>query len=76
MPFAKIIDRITVLNKSTEPGHGREGVLTILKKYLPDDTKPSVTKLQPLGKNADILKDIEAALDGAAADDTDFDPLA
>ena len=76
VPFAKIIDRITVLNKSTEPGHGREGVLTILKKYLPDDTKPSVTKLQPLGKNADILKDIEAALDGAAADDTDFDPLA
>ena len=66
-----------MLNKSTEPGHGREGVLAILKKYLPDDAKPSVTKLQPLGKNADILADIEAALGGgAAADDTDFDPLA
>lgn len=75
--FQQIIDRITVLNKSTEPGHGREGVLLILKKYLPEDPKPSVTKLQPLGKNADILKDIEAALGGgAAADDTDFDPLA
>lgn len=77
VPFAKIIERITVLNKSTEPGHGREGVLAILKKHLPDNPKPSVTLLQPLGQNAAILADIEAALGTKpAADDTDFDPLA
>lgn len=74
VPFAKIIERITVLNKSDKPGHGREGVMAILKKYLPDDAKPSVTKMQPLGKNADILADIEAAL--APAVEEEFDPLA
>lgn len=76
VPFAKIIERITVLNKSTEVGHGREGVMAILKKYLPDDAKPSVTKLQPLGKNAEVLADIEAALSGGAAAEEEFDPLA
>lgn len=74
VPFAKIIERITVLNKSDKPGHGREGVMAILKKYLPDDAKPSVTKMQPLGKNAEILADIEAAL--APAAEEEFDPLA
>lgn len=74
VPFAKIVERITVLNKSSEPGHGREGVMAILKKYLPSDEKPTVTKLQPLGMNATILADIDAAL--APAAEEEFDPLA
>lgn len=68
--FQQIVERITALNKSPEPGHGREGVLAVLRKYLPGDERPSVTKLQPLGRNAEILADIEAALSPA-----EFDPL-
>ena len=74
--FQQIVDRITVLNKSPQPGHGREGVLAILRKYLPNDERPSVTKLQPLGRNAEILADIEAALAPAVAAAAEFDPLA
>ena len=74
VPFAKIVERITVLNKSDKPGHGREGVMAILKKYLPDLPKPTVTLLQPLGMNAAILADIDAALTPAAEEE--FDPLA
>lgn len=74
VPFPKIVERITVLNKSPEPGHGREGVLAILRKWLPNEAQPTVTKLQPLGQNAAILADIEALLTPAAADE--FDPLA
>lgn len=73
--FQQIVDRITVLNKSPEAGHGREGVLAILRKYLPGDERPSVTKLQALNRNAEILADIEAALAPAAAE-AEFDPLA
>lgn len=72
--FQQIVDRITVLNKSPEAGHGREGVLVILRKYLPGDERPSVTKLQALNRNAEILADIEAAL--APAAEAEFDPLA
>jgi hypothetical protein len=80
VPFPQIVERITALHKSPEPGHGREGVLAVLRKWLPNDPKPAVTKLQPLGKNAEILADIEALLnpvleaDGSAEDE--FDPLA
>lgn len=77
VPFAKIIERITALNKSPEPGHGREGVLAVLRKWLPGDDKPTVTKLQPLGKNAEILADIEDMLTPASESaEDDFDPLA
>lgn len=72
--FPQIVERITVLNKSALPGHGREGTLAILRKYLPGDDRPSVTKLQALNRNAEILADIEAAL--APAEATEFDPLA
>ena len=63
---------MTALNKSPLPGHGRDGVLAILKQFLPDDERPSVTKMQPLGRNAEILAAIEAAMAPAA----EFDPLA
>jgi hypothetical protein len=76
-PFAKLVERITALNKSDKPGHGREGVLSILNKWLPGEERPTVTKLQPLGKNSAILADVEVLLTQpvatAAADE--FDPL-
>lgn len=76
VPFPKIIERITALNKSPADGHGREGVLAVLRKWLPGDDKPTVTKLQPLGKNAEILADIEAMLNPAVVEEEEFDPLA
>lgn len=74
VPFAKVVEVMTTLSKSDKPGHGREGVLGVLKKYLPGDDRPTVTKLQPLGINADIIKHVESLLTPAAAED--FDPLA
>lgn len=78
VPFPKIVERITALNKSDKPGHGREGVLSVLRQFLPGDEKPTVTKLQALNRNTEVLEVIEALLAGPApapaADE--FDPLA
>lgn len=74
VPFAKVVEVMTALSKSDKPGHGREGVLGVLKKYLPGDDRPTVTKLQPLGINAEIVAHVESLL--APAAETDFDPLA
>ena len=74
VPFSKVVERMTELSKSDKPGHGRDGVLAVLKKYLPGDDRPTVTKLQPLGLNAAILAHIETVLAPAAAEE--FDPLA
>lgn len=73
VPFQLITDRGMALGKSEVPGQGREALLKILRKWLPNDEKPTLSKLAPLGKNAEILADIEAAMRPAAED---FDPLA
>ncbi len=74
VPFSKVVEAMTAMSKSDKPGHGREGVLGVLKKYLPGDDRPTVTKLQPLGINAEIVAHVESLL--APAAETDFDPLA
>lgn len=74
VPFAKVVEAMTAISKSDKPGHGRDGVLAVLKKYLPGDERPTVTKLQPLGLNAQIVKHVEAMLTPAA--EAEFDPLA
>lgn len=74
VPFAKVVEAMTAISKSDKPGHGRDGVLAVLKKYLPGDERPTVTKLQPLGLNAQIVKHVEAML--APAAEAEFDPLA
>lgn len=75
VPFTAVVERFTELNKSTKPGHGRDGLMKVLSKWLPNDEKPSVTKLQPLGKNAEILADVDALLNAGTAE-AEYDPLA
>ena len=80
-PWTTVIAKFTELNKSAEPGHGREGVMSILKQFLPGVEKPTAAMLQPLGKNDEVIAAIEALLapkaaaaPAPAADE--FDPLA
>lgn len=70
--FQQVIARITALNRSTLPGHGREGVLSVLRKFLPGDDRPTATKLATLSRNEEVLAEIDRLM----AVDADFDPLA
>lgn len=62
--FKTVIDKLMELVKDTRPGKGREGVMVILSKFLPDTAADArkVPALESLGKNAEILADVEAAL--------------
>lgn len=65
-----VMPKILELNKSTKPGHGREGVLKLLAQFgLPEGSK--VPALEPLNKHAEVLAAAQALLDGtpAGADD-------
>ncbi len=60
-----VMPKILELNKSTKPGHGREGVLKLLSTFgLPEGSK--VPALEPLGKHAEVLAAAQALLDGTA----------
>lgn len=71
--FQDVIAKMTELNTSTLPGHGRDGVMAVLKKFLPGVEKPTAPALAPLGKNAEILAHVESLLKPAA--ETEYDPL-
>lgn len=60
--FADVVAKLQALMKSNLPGHGREGVVSILKQYLPGEEGPTVPKLETLKKNAEILASVEALL--------------
>lgn len=61
-----VMPKILELNKSTKPGHGREGVLKLLAQFgLPEGSK--VPALEPLNKHAEVLAAAQALLDGTAA---------
>jgi cobalamin biosynthesis Mg chelatase CobN len=72
--FDKIVDAAKAVNASDKAGCGREGLMKVLTKFLPNDDKPSVTKLQPLGQNSAILAAFNELLNPPAA--AEFDPLA
>jgi len=74
--FDEVLQAFMALNKSQAPGHGREGVIGILTKYLPQDPKRSVPKLAALNRNAEILADVNALMNVGANDAADYDPLA
>jgi hypothetical protein len=74
--FKDVADRAVALGKSTEPGLGRDVLVTLLKKWLPGEASPTVSKLQPLNKNSAILADIESVFAKAATAAEEFDPLA
>lgn len=75
--FDEVVQAFMEINKSSAPGHGREGVIGLLSKYLPNDAKPSVPKLQALGRNAEIYADARALLGikPAPAPTAEYDPL-
>lgn len=64
-----VLTAIQELNKSDKPGHGRDGVMAVLKQFGLEGQK--VPALEALGKHADILKFTRELIDDAtaAADD-------
>lgn len=62
VPFEQVVAKMVALNKSDKPGHGPAAVRAILVKYMPNEEKPTVPKLNGLGKNAEILAEVEALL--------------
>lgn len=72
--FADVLAKFKELNASKEAGHGREGVMAVLKKFLPNDAAPTVSKIESLGRNVEVMAALNELLTPAAADD--FDPLA
>ena len=62
VPFEQVVAKMVALNKSDKTGHGPAAVRAILVKYMPNEEKPTVPKLNGLGKNAEILAEVEALL--------------
>ncbi len=60
--FDDVIKVIVEINKSTKPGHGRDGVLAVLKKFGCEGKK--VPDLKEMGMNAEILAFAKAMLSG------------
>lgn len=47
--FKDVLEVAKALNASQAPGHGRQGVLDVLKTLMPNDAAPSVPKLETSG---------------------------
>ena len=71
--FPQVLEAAKKLNSSSQPGHGREAVMGILRKLLPDDPQPTVTKLDGKVDLAAALAEFQAPFAAAQAE---FDPLA
>ena len=71
VPFEQVVAKMVALNKSDKPGHGPAAVRAILVKYMPNEEKPTVPKLNGLGKNSEILAEVEALLN-PATDEVDL----
>lgn len=71
VPFEQVVAKMIALNKSDKEGHGPAAVRTLLTKYLPNEEKPTVPKLNGLGKNAEILAAVDALMN-PATDDIDL----
>ena len=66
-----VLAKLLELNKSTAPGHGREGVLSVIAKFPGADGKPVdvVPKLESIGKHGEILAFVESLLAPAAVEE-------
>lgn len=66
-----VLAKLLELNKSTLPGHGREGVLSVIAKFPGADGKPVdvVPKLESIGKHGEILAFVESLLAPAAVEE-------
>lgn len=66
-PWQTVLGAIQALNKSDKPGHGRDGVLAVLKQFGLEGKK--VPQLEALGKNAEVLAFVNSLLNAPASDD-------
>lgn len=66
-PWKDVLTAIQELNKSEKPGHGRDGVLAVLKQFGLEGQK--VPKLETLGKHAEVLAFVKSLMTADAADD-------
>lgn len=66
-PWQTVLGAIQALNKSDKPGHGRDGVLAVLKQFGLEGKK--VPHLEGLGKNAEVLAFVNSLLNAPASDD-------
>ena len=59
------------INKSDKPGHGREGIVAVMKQFGLDPAKDKVPALEALGKHVEVLAFAKGVLEGTggAADD-------
>ena len=63
--WKEVLAALQDVNKSTKAGHGRDGILALLKQFSCEGK--TVPALEPLGKHSAILAAARALLDGEAA---------
>lgn len=65
--WKEVLEAIQELNASDKPGHGRAGVLSVLKQFGLEGKK--VPWLEALGKHADVLTFVKSLMAADASDD-------
>jgi len=66
-----VLPTLMSINKSDKPGHGREGIVSVMKQFGLDPAKDKVPALEALNKHAEVLAFAKGVLEGTggAADD-------
>ncbi len=70
--FDDVTKKIIELNKSQKPGHGRDGVLSVLQQFLGGTEGKKVPDLKAVEKNAEIIAFVDNLLTGETAGDDDL----
>jgi len=66
--FKQVVDALTLLSKDTRPGMGRDAIVAFVGKH----GVAKVPGLEALGKNAELLAEVEAMLAPVAIDEDVF----
>lgn len=70
-----VLPTLMAINKSDKPGHGREGIVSVMKQFGLDPAKDKVPALEALGKHAEVLAFAKGVLEGTAASGAADDDL-
>jgi hypothetical protein len=65
--FERVVGKLMMLAQDPREGMGRPAVTAFLAKHLPNESKPRVPVLESLGKNAELLVEVEQLLNPVAA---------
>lgn len=66
-----VVPALKAVAADKNPGRGRDGLISLLKRYLPGDDKPDATKLKPLGDKFEaIIADAKALVATGTLPDT------